>query len=104
MCLCVRKYIIAYLLTGADTGETITVTVSFSGNTGGITSNPTAAVQPKDQTKEPLQGTVAITGTAKVGETLTADISGITNGTGDAAYQWKANGKTSPERQTQRIH
>jgi hypothetical protein len=82
-----------YVLTGADTGENITVTVSFSGNSGSITSNPTATVQPKDQTKETLQGTVAITGTAKVGEVLTADISGITNGTGTAEYQWKASGQ-----------
>jgi hypothetical protein len=82
-----------YLLTGADTGETITVTVSFSGNTGSITSNPTAAVQGNQSAKEALQGTVAITGTAKVGETLTADISGITNGTGTATYQWKRDGQ-----------
>jgi hypothetical protein len=53
-------------------------------------SNP-ANTAPDGQ-KEILQGTVAITGTAKVGETLTADITGITNGTGTASYQWRRAG------------
>jgi hypothetical protein len=42
-----------------------------------------------EKTKETLQGTVAIDGTAQVGQTLTANTGGITNPKGDAAYQWK---------------
>ena len=38
---------------------------------------------------EDLAGSVAISGTAKYGETLTADTSGITNNTGTLSYQWK---------------
>ena len=36
-----------------------------------------------------LTGTVTITGDAKFGEQLTADVSGITNNTGTLSYQWK---------------
>ena len=42
-----------------------------------------------NNTPTPLTGTVTITGTAKVGETLTANISGLTAGTGNVSYQWK---------------
>ncbi len=35
-----------------------------------------------------LDGTVNITGTLKYGETLTADITGITNNTGTLTYEW----------------
>ena len=38
-----------------------------------------------------LTGTVEITGDAKFGEQLTADVSGITNNTGTLSYQWKRN-------------
>lgn len=40
-----------------------------------------------------LTGTVTISGTAKVGQTLTAAVSG-SNNTGVLSYQWKANGTT----------
>ena len=38
-----------------------------------------------------LTGTVTITGDAKFGEQLTADVSGITNNTGTLSYQWVRN-------------
>jgi hypothetical protein len=79
-----------YTLTGAENGKTITLVVSFSGNTGSLTSAATAAVQPA---KEALQGTVAILGTAKVGEMWVADISGLTNSSGSVSYQWKRGGQ-----------
>jgi hypothetical protein len=82
-----------YVVADADEGKTITLVVSFSGNNGSLTSAATTAVQPKDQTKETLQGTVAITGTAQTGEVLTADISGITNSSGSVSYQWKRGGQ-----------
>ncbi len=42
----------------------------------------------------PLAGTVTITddGTPQYGETLTVDVSGITNNTGTLSYQWKRGG------------
>ncbi len=56
-----------------------------------LTSDPTAAVQSPDNT--PATGTVTITGTAQVGETLTAVTSGIVdpNGVGWLRYQWVSN-------------
>jgi hypothetical protein len=72
----------AYLIKTADLGATITVVVSYSGNAGNVTSAATAAVG-----KQLLTGSILITGVAKKGNVLTANISGG-NGTGTAAYQW----------------
>jgi hypothetical protein len=82
-----------YTLTASENGDIITVIVSYSGNTGNITSGATSAVLPSDPTKEALQGTVSINGTAKVGETLSANTSGLTNASGNATYQWQADGQ-----------
>jgi hypothetical protein len=84
-----------YTAAAAYEGNTLTVTETYSGNNGSLTSLPTAVVQPEDPTKQTLQGTVLISGTARVGETLTADISGITNGTGTASYLWKRGSEIS---------
>jgi len=78
-----------YLVRPWDKGTTITVTVTRSGNTGSITSEPTDAIT--DPSLPMLTGTVSISGTAKVGQTLTADTSNL-DGTGDISYQWKRNG------------
>ncbi|MGN1003196.1 MAG: alpha-L-fucosidase [Oscillospiraceae bacterium] len=43
-----------------------------------------------------LSGTVAISGTAAYGQTLTADISGLAGGTGTVFYQWTRNGVNIP--------
>jgi len=79
----------SYVVTSADIGSTITVTVTRSGYTGSVTSAPTAAVDDSNI----LTGTVSITGTAEVGKTLTANTSGL-GGTGAISYQWK-RGSTS---------
>ncbi|MDR0387099.1 MAG: hypothetical protein LBH57_03590 [Treponema sp.] len=55
----------------------------------GLTACPTEP--PEDQTKPQLQGTVTISGTAEVGQTLTANLGGITNGTGTVTFQWKSD-------------
>lgn len=39
-----------------------------------------------------LTGTVTVSGTAKVGQTLTANLGSDTNNTGTLSYQWKADG------------
>jgi hypothetical protein len=71
-----------YTPVAADVGSVIKVKVTYAGFTGKLVSEPTAAV-----TLPALTGTVSISGSVIVGETLTAAVSG-TNGTGTPAYQW----------------
>ena len=85
-----------YTLVAADEGKTIKVRVSFSddeGNTESLTSAATAAVEAKPN--NPAAGAPAISGTAQVGETLTADTSGIADADGltnvSYSYQWLAD-------------
>jgi len=65
-----------------------------------ILAGPTATIVIAAYETPALAGTVAITGTAKFLETLTADVSGITNNTGTLHYTWKrgsvATGTDSP--------
>jgi hypothetical protein len=75
-----------YILQTADAGSAITVTVTRAGNSGSITSMPTSVVTTSGLPA--LTGTVSITGTAQVGQTLTANISNL-GGSGTVAYQWK---------------
>jgi len=75
-----------YIVQTADVGSVITVTVSRSGNSGSITSSPTAAVT--NPSLPALTGTVTITGTAQVGQTITANTSSL-GGSGTISYQWK---------------
>jgi len=75
-----------YTLTNADLGSNITVTVTRSDNSGSISSNRTATV-----TSAPppvLTGTVRITGTNQVGQTLTANTNNL-GGSGTISYQWR---------------
>ena len=95
----------SYTLVDADEGKTVRVKVSFTddaGNDETLTSAATATVGFAVQEQidnSPATGTLAITGTAQVGETLTADTSGIADADGltNAAYsyQWVANDGTS---------
>ena len=79
-----------YLVQAVDVGSTITVTVTCSGNTGSVTSSATDAVEDVPF----LSGTVSITGTAKVGQTLTANTDSL-GGSGAISYQWKRGDTTS---------
>ena len=88
-----------YTLVAADAGKAITVRVSFTddaGNDEELTSAATGAVvaaPPPPNT--PATGAPNITGVAQVGETLTADTTGISDGDGlgnaTFAYQWFAD-------------
>ena len=85
-----------YTLAAADEGRTVKVKVSFTDDAGNgetLTSSATAAVDAAPNT--PATGAPAISGTAQVGETLTADTSGISDADGLAsatfAYQWLAD-------------
>jgi len=71
----------------ADTGSTIAVTVTRSGNSGSVTSRPTNRI-----TFPKLTGTVSIIGTAQVGNTLTASTANLGGISGVILYQWERNG------------
>ena len=86
-----------YTPVDADEGKTISVVVSFTddaGNDEELTSAATAAVEARPN--RPAMGALTITGTARVGELLTADVSSIKDDDGldraAFAYQWQADG------------
>ena len=89
-----------YTLVSDDEGKAVKVRVSFTddeGNDETLTSASTSAVLARPNS--PATGAPTITGTARVGETLTVDTSGIADSDGlDNAtytYQWIANDGTS---------
>ncbi len=90
-----------YTLTFAEAEKTISVRVSFTddrGNAESLTSAATEAVSAtsQQQANSPATGQPTISGTAQVGQTLTADTSGIADEDGLAdvsySYQWQADG------------
>ena len=87
-----------YTLTESDEGKTIKVQVNFTDdrdNEETLTSAATAAVSAAPTLNNPSTGAPAISGTARVGETLTADTLGISDEDGldnvSFAYQWLAD-------------
>ena len=83
-------------LTRDEVGRTIRVRVSFTddaGNRESVTSEPTAAVAARPNNR--ATGAPTISGTPQVGETLTANTSGVADADGLAgtsfAYQWMAD-------------
>ena len=84
-----------YALVAADEGKTVKVRITFTddaGNDESLTSEPTAAVTASNT---PATGEPTITGTAQVGETLTANTTGIADSDGlnnaTFTYQWLAD-------------
>ena len=94
-----------YVLTSSEVGQTLKVRVSLTddgGNEEVLTSTATGAVSPAVQQQSintPATGDPTINGTAQVGETLTADTSGISDSDGitsvSYSYQWIRNDGTS---------
>ena len=85
----------SYTLANGDAGKTITVTVTFTDDAGhaeSLTSTTTATVAAANT---PATGAPTITGTAQVGETLTANTSGIADSDGLSnatfSHQWLAD-------------
>ena len=83
----------SYTLTSSEQGKAVKVRVTFTDDAGheeSLTSGATAAVAAKPNS--PATGQPTISGTAQVGETLTASTSGIADddGLNDAtfSYQW----------------
>ena len=88
-----------YTLVADDAGKTIKVRVAFTDRGGydeSLTGGETASVEARPNS--PATGAPAITGTVQVGETLTADTSGIADADGltdvSYSYQWVANDGT----------
>ena len=84
----------SYTLTSSEQGKAIKVRVTFTddgGNAESLTSTATSAVAAANSAPT---GAPTITGTAQVGDTLTADTSGIADADGltnaTFAYQWIA--------------
>ena len=84
-----------YALVAANEGKTVKVRITFTddaGNDESLTSAPTAAVTASNT---PATGEPTITGTAQVGETLTANTTGIADSDGlinaTFTYQWLAD-------------
>ena len=98
----------SYTLVAADEGKTVKVRVSFTDRGGyaeSLTSDATDAVSfavQQQVANSPATGALAISGAAQVGETLTADTSGIADADGLSnvtySYQWVANDGTSTTR------
>ena len=91
-----------YTLVADDVGKTIKVKVTFTddaGNEATLTSGATDevgfAVQQQGTSNTPATGEPTISGTVQVGETLTADTTGITDDDGldnvSYTYQWVRN-------------
>ena len=95
----------SYTLVAADEGKTVKVRVSFTDRRGyaeSLTSDATDTVSfavQQQVANSPATGVPTITGTAQVGETLTADTSGIADADSLAnvsySYQWVRNDGTS---------
>ena len=95
----------SYTVAGSDEGSTVRVRVSFTDRGGyaeSLTSDPTGEVGSgvqQHKANRPATGAPTITGTAQVGEALTANTSGIADADGlcNAAfsYQWVANDGTA---------
>ena len=86
-----------YTLADADEGKAVSMKVSFTddaGNAETLTSAATDAVEAKPNSS--ATGAPTISGTAQVGETLTAETSGIADEDGldnaTFSYQWLADG------------
>ena len=89
---------LTYTLVAADEGKAIKVQVDFTddaGNEESLTSAATDAVAAAPTPNNPATGAPTITGTAQVGETLTANTSGVADGDGlsdvQYEYQWLAD-------------
>ena len=87
-----------YTLTDSEEGKAVKIEVGFTDNAGNeetLTSAATEAVAAAPAANSPATGTPAISGTAQVGETLTADASGIADADGLTSvtygYQWLAD-------------
>ena len=95
---------LTYTLTDSEESKAIKVRVSFTDDTGNhetLTSTATDAVAAAPNPNSPATGVPTITGTAQVGETMTANTSDIADADGISSvqyeYQWLADDSDIPE-------
>ena len=84
-----------YLVATTDASTNLTVAATATYSQGGVTYAPASATSaPVVPTPQPAVtiGTVTITGTAQVGQTLTAAVTGVSPAGATLAYQWLRNG------------
>ena len=93
----------SYTAVDADAGERLKVRVAFeddAGNEESLTSAATDAVEAAPRANTPAEGRPAISGKARVGGTLTASTSGVTDADGldnaTFAHQWLRGGADIP--------
>ena len=93
----------SYTAADADEGERLKVRVAFeddAGNEESPTSAATDAVEAAPRANAPAEGAPAIRGKARVGGTLTASTSGVSDadglGNAEFAYQWLRGGADIP--------
>ena len=93
----------SYTVVEADLGERLKVRVAFAddaGNEESLTSAATDAVEAAPRANTPAEGAPAIRGKARVGGTLTASTSGVSDADGLAnavfRYQWLRGGADIP--------
>ena len=88
-----------YTLEDADVGETIKVRVTFNDDEGHQESLTSAATEAVKAANNAATGAPTISGTAQVGQTLTASTSGIVDADGlddvSYSYQWIRNDGTA---------
>jgi hypothetical protein len=80
-----------YNVESADIGSVITVTVTRSGYSGSVTSQPTAVVTDTEIRLPYLTGSVSIIGDPIAGKTLTVNTDSL-GGEGTIFYQWNRGG------------
>ncbi len=93
----------SYAVVEADEGERLKVRVAFAddaGNEESLTSAATDAVEAAPRANAPAEGAPAIRGKARVGGTLTASTSGVSDADGlenaEFAHQWLRGGADIP--------
>ncbi len=84
----------SYVATQTDVGTVITVTATYTDDQGTAESVTSAGTAPVTNVNDPVSGQPVITGTPEEDQTLTADISGISDadGLGAFSFQWYRDG------------
>ncbi|MDG0996930.1 MAG: cadherin-like domain-containing protein, partial [Gammaproteobacteria bacterium] len=84
----------SYILTQSEVGKAITMTVNYVDDLGAQESVTSAMSTPVTNINDVPEGNVVITGGSRVGDTLTADTSKVTDtdGIGEFTYQWQDAG------------
>lgn len=83
-----------YTLTQAEVGKVLSAEISYTDGHSTVETVSSAATDAVTNVNDVVSGVVTIRGTVKLGETLHADATGLSDedGIGAFSYQWQANG------------